>query len=134
MCAVESVLSGGLQFVHGGVEQVDTLLQRAQERVFLFLYYLSYKFALGFQLGISLTHFTDKHREELVYERLFLVEERIGIAHGTAQYAADYISSLGIAGQLAVGNGECHGTKMVGHNAHSHVYVLFLAVLLARKA
>ena len=67
-------------------------------------------------------------------ERLLLSEEGVCVAHGTAQYAADYVSRLGVARQLAVGYRECYRTQVVGNNAHGHVGLLIIAVLLARQA
>ena len=58
---------------------------------------------------------------ELVEEAVLLSEERVGIAHGTAQDAADDVAGLGIAWQLTVGNREGHSPQVVGTHAHGDV-------------
>ena len=126
--AVELCLALSLQLFHGAVEQVYTLFESTEERVFLFLHHTSDELALCRKFRISLSHLLYEHRHELVEERFFLSEERVGIAYCTAQDAADDISGLGIARQLTVGDGERHGAQVVGAYAHGHVGLLFLTV------
>ena len=132
--AVEPGLAVGLQLVHGGGQEADALVERAQERVFLFLHHTADKLALRLQLGIGAAHLAYEHGQQLVHERLLLSEERVGIAHGTAQNAAYDVAGLGVARQLPVGNGERDGAQVVGNDAHGHVGVVSLAVFLAREA
>ena len=75
--------------------------------------------SLQFREGVA--HLLDEGRHELIEEALLLPQERIGIAHGTAQDATDDVTSLGIRGQLSVCDGEGHGAQMVGTNAHGDV-------------
>ena len=70
----------------------------------------------------------DKRVEQLVNKRLFLVQESVGIAHGTAQDTADNVACFCIARQLAVGNREGNGTHVVGNNAHCNVYLLLFGL------
>ena len=122
-----------LQFVHSAVEQVDALVECAEERVFLFLHHAAYEFTLCHEFRISASHLAYEYRQELVDERLFLSEERVSVAHCTAQYASDYVSSLCVAWQLSVGNGERYCTQVVGHYAHSHVHLFCLSIFLSRE-
>ena len=131
LCTVEHGLAVGFQLVHGAVEQVDAFLQGAEERVFLFFHDACDELLLSGELGEGVAHLLHEHRHELIHERLFLVEEGVGVAHGAAQDAADHIACLGVAGQLAVGNGEGNGTQVVGAHAHGHVGVFVIAIFLA---
>ena len=119
------------QVVHGIVEQVDAALQSTEERLFLFLHHTSDEFALSRQLGEGFTHLFDEHGQEPEEEALFLSEERIGIADGTTEDAADDISSLSIRRQLSVGNGEGNGTQVVSTDTHGHVDVFVVTVVFA---
>ena len=120
-----------LELVHGSVEQVDAAFERAQERVFLFLHHARDKLLLCFQFGESVAHLVDQCGKQSIEEGFLLAEEGVGVAHCAAQYAADNVSSLGVAGQLSVGNGESHCTQVVGADAHGHVGVLVMAVFHA---
>ena len=72
---------------------------------------------------------------ELEQERILLVEEGIGIANGTSQNTTDNVACLGITGQLTVGNGEAHGTDMVGNHTHGHICIsLRSGILQTREA
>ena len=73
----------------------------------------------------------DEHRQQAVHECLLLTQEGVGVTHGTAQDAADDVTSLGIAGQLAVGNAEGDGAQVVGQYAHGHISLLLLAIAVA---
>ncbi len=68
---------------------------------------------------------------KLVHECLLLSEERIAVAHGTAEDTTDDVTCLGIARQLSVGDGESDGTDVVGNYTHGDVLLLIFAVLLA---
>ncbi len=85
------------------------------------------------EFGISLAHLGNECRQQQVHEGVFLTEEGVGIANGTAQDAADNVACLGIGRQLTVGNGEGYGTDMVGDDAHGDINLLGLAILLARE-
>ena len=132
--AAQGLASGSVQLFHLLIQKADTRLQRAEESVFFFLDNLFNQDLLGNQFGISIAHLLDQHRQELIHERLFLSEERISVTHGTAQDAADDVARLGIRRQLPVGDGESHGTQVVGHDAHRYVHILLLAVFLAGQA
>ena len=126
--AIQLVFTLSLEFLHSIANHRDALFQCAQERVFLLLDHLGDELLLGFQFGESVTHFVHQCRHELVDESLFLSQEGVCIAHGTAQDAADDISCLCIGGQLTVGYRECHGAQMVCTDAHGDVdFVLLLA-------
>ena len=101
---VEHCLAMGFQLVHGSIEQVDTLIKCAEERVFLFLHHAANEFTLCNEFGICTAHLSNEYGEELIHECFLLIEEGVGIAHGTTEDSADNISCLGIAGQLSVGN------------------------------
>ena len=131
LLAVELRLGVLLQFVHVAVEQLDALLQGAQEAVFLLLDDTADELLLCGQFGVSAAHLMNEHGNELIHERSLLVEERVGVAHGAAQDAADDIASLGVAGQLAVGDGESHGSEVVGHYADGDVDLLLSVGALA---
>ncbi len=126
--AVKLCLAGSLDIGHCLAEQADALVERAQEGVLFLLHDLDDKLALCFKLGICPSHLAYEHGHELVDECFFLSEERVGIARGAAQDAADDVACLGIARQLSVGNGEGYGTQMVGNDTHCHVGLLVLAV------
>ena len=128
---VELLEAVGFELVHGSVEQVDALVECAKERVFLFFHYPADELTLCFEFGIGLPHLEDEYRQELVHECFFLPEERICVAHGAAEDAANHVAGLGIARQLPVGDGECHGAKVVGDNPHGHVGLLVASVFLA---
>ena len=87
LLAVELRLGVLLQFVHVAVEQLDALLQGAQEAVFLLLDYTADELLLCGQFGVSAAHLMNEHGNELIHERSLLVEERVGVAHGAAQPA-----------------------------------------------
>ena len=133
-CTVEDGLLVSLQLVHGTVEQVDTTLQGAQERIFFFLHDATDELLLGLQFGEGVAHLLNEHGQQLIEECFALAEERIGIAHGTAQDAADDVAGLGIRRQLAIGNREGHGTQVVSADAHGDVdgFRLVGLVLLIR--
>ena len=128
---VEHGLAFCLHGFHGAVEQRDALVECAQERVFFFLYHTLYEGLLGGQLGVGSAHFPHQCGNQLEEEGFLPVEEGVGVAHGAAQDAAYHIAGLGIAGQLAVGDAERYGAQMVGHYAHGHVGLFFLAVFHA---
>ena len=114
------------QFVHVAVEQLDTLVEGTQEAVLFLFHHAADEFLLGGQLGISLAHLLHEYGHELVEECTLLAEEGIGVADSTAQNATDDISGLGVAGQLAVSDGEGHGTQVVGNHTHGDVDLLLL--------
>ena len=74
-----------------------------------------------------------ERRHKFAKEGFALTEEGIGIAHGTAQNAADYVAGLGIRGELTVGNREGDGAQVVGNNAHGHIDLFVLSVSKARE-
>ena len=119
--AVDFSLAGCFHLGHHLVEQADTGLEGAQEGFLLLLHHLLDECLLGLQLGICATHVVDEDGQEAVHEGLFLTEEGVAIAHGTAQDAADDVSGLGIGGQLAIGDGEGNGADVVGNDAHGHI-------------
>ena len=110
--------------LHRLVEQGNSLVERAQERVFLFLDDLSDERLLCFQFGEGVAHLIDEHGQQFVQKCLFLTEESIGVAHGTTQNSANHIACLRISGQLSVGNRERDGTQVVGTHAHGNVNLL----------
>ena len=119
--AIENGLLVGTKFVHGTIQQIDSALKCTQEGVFLLLHHTADELLLGLQFGEGVAHFVDEYGQELIEEGFALTEECVGIAHGTTQNATDHVAGLCIRGQLSVGNGECHGTKVVGADAHGHV-------------
>ena len=115
----------GLELVHLAVEEVDALVEGAEETVLLLLDHAGDELALGWQLGIGSAHLLDQDIDEAEHKGLFLTEEGVGVADGTAQDAADDVASLGVARQLAVGDGESHGAQMVGHHTHGDIDLPF---------
>ena len=128
-CTVEDGLLVSLQLVHGTVEQVDTTLQGAQEGIFFFLHDTADELLLGLQFGEGIAHLLNEHGQQLIEECFALAKERIGIAHGTPQDAADDVAGLGIRRQLAIGNREGHGTQVVGAHAHGHIHLFLLCIV-----
>ena len=124
LLALELCFAGSLQLVHVDGEEVDTTLERAEERVLLLLHHLRDEILLSLELRISTTHLSDEHGHELVHEGILLVEERVSITYGTAKDTADDVTSLGVARQLTVGNGESHGAQVVGDDADSNIHFL----------
>ena len=124
------VLGVGLYFCHGFVEQGDTLVEGAQEAVFLFLDDLGDELLLGLQLGEGVAHLFHQGGHETVEESFFLSEEGVGIAHGTAQDAADDVACLCIRGQLTVSYREGNGTQVVCTDTHSDVDFLLSLISL----
>ena len=122
------------QLVHIAIEKVDAFLQGTQERILLFFHYAADKLLLSGQLRIGLAHFLYQNGQQLIHKGFMLTQEGVSITHGTAQDTANDITSLGIAGQLSVGNREGHGTQMVGHHAHGDVCLLLLCDALAAFA
>ena len=126
--AVQLCLALCLQLAHGFVYHRDTLVQRTQERILLFLDDLRDELLLSLQLGEGIAHLVHQCGNELIEESVFLSEEGVGIAYGTTQDAADDVAGLGVRGQLAVGNREGYGTQVVGTHTHGDVDVVLLLV------
>ena len=124
--ATQFFLAVGLELVHLAVEEVDALVEGAEETVLLLLDHAGDELALGWQLGIGRAHLLDQDIDEAEHKGLFLTEEGVGVADGTAQDAADDVASLGIARQLAVGDGESHGAQMVSHHTHGDIDLLLV--------
>ena len=121
---VELGLALSLQLFHGLIQHGDTLIQRAQESLFLFLDHLHDQLLLGLQFRECITHLMDERRHQLMEERLLLPEERIGITHSTAQDSADHIARLRIRRQLSIRNREAHSPQMIRAHTHRHVNTL----------
>ena len=81
---VELCLALSLQPCHGAVKERYALIESTEERVLLLLHDTPYELTLRCQLRICASHLSDKDWQELKHERLFLVEESIGITDGTA--------------------------------------------------
>ena len=124
-------LSLSLQGGHAVVEHTDAAVEGAEERVFLFLDDAGDEFALGWKLGIGGAHLGHKRGHKLIDEGLFLVEEGVGKANGTAQNATDDVAGLGIRGQLSISNREADGTDVVGNDAHGHIDIVLQCLLTA---
>ena len=122
-------LACGFCVVYHTLKQTDSVLQCAQERRLLFLYYLHDKLLLCWQLRESVAHLLYQYWYELIDERLLLVKEGIAVAHCTAQYATDNVSGLCVGWQLTVGNSKCYGTYMVNNNAQRNVFLLIITIL-----
>ena len=123
----------GLELFHVGIEQIDTLFERAEERVFFFFHHTTDQLLLGRKLGIGAAHLLNQYGNELKHEGRLLIQERVSVANSPAQDATDDVTGLSIAGQLAIGNRESYGTQVVGDNAHGHVDVFCLSVFHARE-
>ena len=133
LLACNLCLPCSLRLLHDAVEELDACLERAEEAFLLLLHDLCDEFALSLEFGIGVAHLLDEYGQQTVDEGLLLPEERIGIADGTAQDAADDVAGLGIAGQLSVGDGEGDGTQVVGDDAHGNVRFLLFAVAVAAQ-
>ena len=128
--AIERLDSFPFHFVHRLVEHRYSLVERTEEGFLLFLDDTADERLLRLQLGIGIAHFVDERRDEFEHECLFLFQERVCIADGTAQDASDDIARLCITGQLSVGNRERHGTQVVCHHAHRHVHAAIVLLLV----
>ena len=117
---------GARDFSHSLVKQGDTLVEGTEERVLLLLDDAADERLLGLQLGEGVAHLLDERGQQLIQEGLLLSKERVGVAYGTAQDAADDVAGLGVARQLTVGDGEGDGTQVVGADAHGDVDVVLL--------
>ena len=102
--AVEHGLVLRSQLVHVNAQQLYSLVKGAQEAVLLLFDDLGDELLLCAELRIGAAHLAHKHGDELIHEGALLVEERVGIAHGAAQDAADDVAGLGVAGELRVGD------------------------------
>ncbi len=122
--AIKLVLALSLQFLHRLVEQGDTLVEGAQEGVFLLLDDLGNQLLLGLQLREGIAHLVNEGGDELIEETVLLSEEGVGVTYGTTQDTADDVAGLGVRGQLTIGNRERNSTKVVGADTHSHVDLL----------
>ena len=121
-------LTLSLQLIHGIAEHTDTLIERPQERLFLFLNHLGDQLLLSLQLWEGITHLCHQCRHEFMQETVLLSEEGISITHSTTQDTTDDIACLRIRGELSVSNRETHGSQMVSADTHGHVdLILFLA-------
>ena len=80
------------QLLHGLVKQGDTLIQRTQEGIFLFLHHLRDQLLLSLQFRESIAHLMHKCRHELIEETFFLTKECISITHGTAKNTTNHIT------------------------------------------
>ena len=133
LCTVEHGFSLGFQALHLVVKHRNTLFERAKERVFLFFHHATDKFALGFQLGIGLAHLVDEGGQQLKHEGRTLLQEGVGVTNGAAKDTTNNVSSLGIARQLTIGDGESHSPEVVGNHTHSHIHFLVGAIFQTRK-
>ena len=111
--------------LHHVFEQVDTRRQGAQEAFFFLLHNAANEHLLCLEFGISVAHFMHERRHKFAKEGFALTEEGIGIAHGTAQNAANYVTGLG--------NREGDGAQVVGNDAHGHIDLFVLTVSKARE-
>ena len=109
-------------------EAADAVGKGFEERLLLFENDAPNQLVLFLQFGILITHLAHQSVDQLIDKRLFETEEGITVTNGTAQDAADDVAGLGVAGQLAVGNAEAHGTEVVGNNAHGHIGILTLTI------
>ena len=108
--------SAGLQFVHGLVEEGETIAERALEAG---LFLLDGGFdcdtcAAEFRIGLA--HLGDQRRDQLVHQRLARAEH-VAMAHGAAHDAAQDITAAFIRRQDAVGHEEGRGAQVVGDDA-----------------
>ncbi len=90
--------------LHHRIHELDALVEGAQEGFFLFADHALHELLLCHEFGIGLAHVTDQLGHQAAEERLLQAEERVAVAHGTAQDAADDVAGLHVAGQLAVGD------------------------------
>ena len=128
LLASDLCIASGTSLLDNTVEQTDTILQSAQETVLLLLHNLHDEILLSYEFGEGTAHLLCQSGNEGVHECLLLTQEGIAVAHCTAQDAADNVTSLGIGGQLTVGNAEGDGTQVVDDNTHGDVGLLALAV------
>ena len=90
------LFTGSLGIFHGLVQQTDTGLQGAEEGFFLFLDDFFDECLLCLEFGIGITHGLNQDGQQAVHEGLFLSQEGISVADGTAQDASDDIPCFGI--------------------------------------
>ena len=124
--AIQLTLALSLQFLHSLVKQRDTLVEGAQEAVFLLLNHFGNQLLLSLQLREGVAHLMNEGWNELIEEAVLLSEEGVGITYGTTQNTTDDITSLSVRRQLTVGNRERYSAQVVGTNTHGDVDI-FLA-------
>ena len=125
-------LAGSLRLVNDTLQEFDAVFQRAEERTLLLLHHLHHQFLLSSNLGEGIPHLVHKRRHKFVDERFLLTEERVAVAHGTAQDATNHIARLGVRWQLTVSNGKRDGTQVVHHHTHGNVRLLILTIPASR--
>ena len=89
---------------------------------------------LFYEFGILGSHLGDEGINEGVDEGFFETEEGVAVADGTTQDATYDVTSLGVAGELTVGDAEADSAKVVGNDAHGNVGLVVLAIGAAGKA
>ena len=113
------------------MEKAYSVFKCAEERSLFFLYHLHNEFLLCGEFRESGTHFLHECRYELVDEGLLLAEERVAVAYGTTQNAADDIACFCVGRQLSVGNGEGNGAQVVNNDAQCDVFLFVITVFAA---
>ena len=93
---IQLVLTLSLQFLHSFVKHRDTLIQCAQEAIFLFLDNFGNQLLLSLQFREGIAHLMNECWHELVEEAVLLTKEGISIAYGTAQDTTNNVASLSI--------------------------------------
>ena len=96
--AIKLFDAGFFHCFHIVSKQIDTVLQCAEETVFLLFHYLGDEFLLGFQFRVCISHLMNKYGYELKHECSFLIKKGISIANGAAQDATDNVSRFCVAG------------------------------------
>ena len=122
-------LASSLRLIDDTLQELDTILQRAEEGTFLFLHHFHHQLLLSSDFWEGITHLSHQRWHELIDERLFLVKEGIAVADSTTKDATNHITSLGIRWQLTISNRKGDGTQVIHHHAHGDVLLLILTIL-----
>ena len=119
--AIEFSLAISLQLLHSLVEQRDSLVEGAQEGIFLLLHHLRDELLLGLEFWEGIAHLGHQSGHKFIEESFFLTKEGVGITDCTTQDTTDHIACLCVRRQLAIGNRERNSPQMVCTDSHGHV-------------
>ncbi len=107
------------------VEQFNPPIQRLIKRLLFPLDDLLDMVLLGAEFGEDVAHGFSQDGHQLIEER-FVEAQGAAISDGAAEYAAQDIVAVRVAGLDAVGNGEAERADVVGYHPKRNVYALLL--------
>ncbi len=113
-------LVSSLHLFRGQGEPLHAGRQCAQEGLFLLLNDLLDESFLCLELREGGGHLIVQHVHECVDERFVHAQERGAVSDGAAQNPSDDVAGPGVGWELAVRDGERHGTHVVGDDPERH--------------